>query len=77
MTKLEKHDTLRDEVGQIISDMLADGIDIHSSHDIDLIADAVLVKVLDIAAAAVIERAAPSDEMFVVNAVDAIEGLKP
>lgn len=77
MSSNDTHDNLRDQVGQIISDKLADHIDIYSSRDIDDIADAVVIAVLDTAAAAVIERAAPSDEIFVCNAVEAIQGLKP
>lgn len=77
MNVKQQHDSLRDDVGQIISDKLADGIDICDSQEIDLIADAVLIHILDTVAAAIIERAAPSDEIFVSSAIEVIDGVRP
>lgn len=72
-----KQDTLRDSVGQVISDILAEGIDIWDSREIDIIADAVVIMVLELAKAAVLESAGGNDEIFVTNVIDALEGLKP
>jgi len=76
-TKREEDESLRDQVGRMISEHLAEGIDICNANDIDVIANEVVTIVLDTAVAAVKAMAFPSDEMFLVNAVDAIEELKP